>query len=81
MPTYDFIDEEGNIFERIMKISERDEFLAQNPNLKPAYISAPSIGDPVRLGVRKIDGGFKEVLQKVSEKTPGGRALTSTQNF
>ena len=26
---------------------------------------APSLGDPVRLGIRKIDGGFKEVLQRI----------------
>lgn len=26
---------------------------------------APPLGDPVRLGLRKIDGGFKEVLQRI----------------
>lgn len=26
---------------------------------------APAIGDPVRLGVRRIDNGFKEVLQRI----------------
>jgi putative FmdB family regulatory protein len=26
---------------------------------------APAMGDPVRLGIRKIDGGFKEVLQRI----------------
>jgi len=29
--------------------------------------------DPVRLGVRKIDGGFREVLSKINEKTAGSR--------
>jgi hypothetical protein len=29
------------------------------------------ICDPVRVGARKMDTGFKEVLQRVHEKTPG----------
>lgn len=27
-----------------------------------------NIGDPVRLGVRTIDNGFREVLSKIKEK-------------
>ena len=32
---------------------------------------APSLGDSIRMGLRKPDEGFKEVLQKIHEKTPG----------
>jgi len=38
----------------------------------------PSIGDPVRLGIRKPDNGFKEVLQKIHEGSPGS---TLNQKF
>jgi hypothetical protein len=31
----------------------------------------PMIGDPVNMGVTKRDSGFKEVLQKIHERTPG----------
>jgi putative FmdB family regulatory protein len=31
-------------------------------------IGAPAFGDPVRLGVRRVDDGFKEVLSKISER-------------
>lgn len=82
MPTYDFQDKQtGEIVTRIMKIADRDQFLLDNPNMEPYHGVAPSMGDPVRLGFRKIDGGFKEVLQKISERTPGGKALkgNSTQ--
>lgn len=71
MPTYTFRDKEtGEQFDRIMKIADREQFLADNPNLE-TIIGAPSIGDSVRLGVRKHDQGFKEVLQKIHSKTAG----------
>jgi hypothetical protein len=83
LPTYEFrYKDTGEVFERIMKISEKERFLEENPNVESWISSAPAMGDPVRLGVRKIDNGFKEVLQRVAEKTPGGKTLRdhSTQN-
>jgi putative FmdB family regulatory protein len=41
--------------------------------VEKVILTAPSLGDSVRLGVRRIDNGFKEVLQKVHETTPGSR--------
>lgn len=40
-----------------------------NIESEQVILGAPSLGDPVRLGVRKMDDGFREVLSKVSEKT------------
>ena len=71
MPTYVFRNKEtGEQFEKLMKISELDTFRAENPQLE-TVIQSPMICDPVRVGVRKMDTGFKEVLQRVHEKTPG----------
>ena len=39
--------------------------------VKKVMMTAPAIGDAVRLRIRRPDGGFKEVLQKIHEKTPG----------
>ena len=76
MPTYSFRNiKTGIIEEHIMKISELDAFKENNPHLERALVDAPSFGDPVRLGVRRIDNGFREVLSRVAEKTPGGKAL------
>lgn len=73
MPTYDFRDTNtGEVFTRIMKIADRDQYLIENPHIE-AVLSAPNLIDPVRLGVRKTDNGFKEVLQKIHEKTPGSQ--------
>lgn len=76
MPRYDFRNKEtGEITEATLKIAERDQFLADNPHLEPYITSPPSMGDPVRLGIRK-DKGFKEVLQKIHSRTPGSRLNT-----
>ena len=73
MPTYQFLNTEtGEETEVTMRISELDDYRAANPHLQ-TIISAPMICDPVRVGVRKMDSGFKEVLQKVHEKSPGSR--------
>lgn len=72
MPTYDFHDKNtGEVFSKIMKIADKEQYLIDNPHLEQTHTAAPSMGDPVRLGVRRIDNGFKEVLQRVHEKTAG----------
>lgn len=64
MPTYTFRNEETQEeFTTIMSLSEREEFLANNPHIKQC-LATPAFGDSVRLGVRKIDRGFNDVLQK-----------------
>ena len=76
MPTYTFKNlETGEFEEHVMKISELDSFKENNKHLERAIVDTPSFGDPVRLGLRKNDSGWKEVLQKVSERTPGGKTL------
>lgn len=67
MPTYTFRDENNNqqVIEKSMRISELDEFKLQNPHLTQLIVGAPAIGDPVRLGLKKPDAGFRDVLKNV----------------
>lgn len=70
MPTYNFENiETGEITQEVMKISERDVFLENNPQLKSVMLGAPAsvkaTGDRT-----KPPGGFKEVLSKISEANP-----------
>ena len=65
MPKYDFRHKEtGEILEKTLRISEKQEWLDANPEYEAVILGAPSLGDPVRLGLRKPDQGFREVLQK-----------------
>lgn len=79
MPTYEFRNKEtGNVTEVFMKIAEKDQYLTDNPHLEQTLTTAPAFtGDHITL---KKDSGFKEVLQKIHEKTPGSQLNTiSTQ--
>ena len=71
MPTYEFLDTEtGEEFEVFMKISERDEYLKNNPHIQP-ILSAPAIVSGVSTSKQnRVPDGFKEVLSKVAEKHP-----------
>ena len=73
MPVYDFINRTtSEVVEKIVSISDYDEFLINNPDLTRYYGNQVNpIADPVRLGRKKIDNGFKEVLQKIHERTAG----------
>ena len=65
MPTYTFRNKDTEeIFDKIMSWDSREEYLKENPNLE-VIIGAPAMGDVVRLGIRKPDQGFNEVLSKI----------------
>lgn len=65
MPTYSFRNKEtGEVYDELMSMSRRESYLLENPHLEQ-IIGSPAIGDPVRLGVRTIDDGFREVLSKI----------------
>lgn len=70
MPTYEFRNKEtGEVTEVFMKMSAKDQYLIDNPHLEQTMTQAPAFsGDHITL---KKDNGFKEVLQKIHERTPG----------
>lgn len=77
MPLYDFRHiETGETIERQMKISEKDDWLKENPMYAQTILGAPGIGDPIKLGIRKPDQGFREVLQKAKAAHPLGNINT-----
>lgn len=67
MPTYTFRDKNTeDIFDKIMSWDARQKYLEENPNLE-VVMGAPAMGDSVRLGIRRNDDGFREVLSKISK--------------
>jgi len=66
MANYTFFNTETNREEDLsMPISELDEFKARNPHMQQIIKTAPAIADPTRLGLKKPDAGFRDVLKKV----------------
>lgn len=71
MPTYTFKDNiTGAIFDKIMPMSEREKYLAENPHYEQLIVNPFAIGDSIRLGVRKPDDGFRDVLREVRKHHP-----------
>ena len=66
MPNYTFKDNAtGEIVQLFMKISERDEYVKNNPHMTQQITGAPAIGDSVRLGLRHHDSNFNDVLKNI----------------
>lgn len=80
MPTYEFRNKvTGEVTEHVMRIAELDGFKESNPHLERYITSAPAFaGD--HISIRK-DTGFKEVLQRIHEKTPGSRLDKSSSQL
>jgi len=76
MPYYIFRDiNTEETFEKLMKISELDQYKLDNPHLQTVP-QAPGFSDPVRLGRMKPSDGFRDVLQKVKQGSPRSRINT-----
>lgn len=60
-----------------MPYSAISNYLNDHPDVLRYYGpgTAPSIGDAMRMGIRRIDNGFRDVLTNIAEKTPGGQGL------
>lgn len=79
MPTYEYqCSACDGKFESIHRINDRKApeadacpICATMGTVKQATLTAPTLGDPVRLGFTRTDGAIKEVLQKIHEKSPG----------
>lgn len=82
MPTYSFRNKKtGETFDQFMSMIAREEFLKENPDLEQTLTSAPAFtGDHIS-AVQKYDTGFKEVLQRIHEKTPGSRLDKSSSQL
>jgi len=68
MPTYTFENTEtGEVFDKILKMSEKDDFLKSNPNLKSIIAGINIVAG---VGGMKTDSGWKENLSRIAEAHP-----------
>ena len=71
MPTYSFFNTEtGEEFEIIMRISERDQFMVENPHIQPIIHAPALVTGSSTSKQNRVPDGFKEVLSKVAEAHP-----------
>jgi len=87
MPTYEYqCSACEHYFTKFLSISEMKTPESEAcPNcgenkVEKVMFGAPSFGDPVRLGIRRPDGGFKEVMQKI-EQNNRNNSLSKNSSF
>ena len=73
MPIYPLKNTETDeIFEKVMKIAEYEQYLIDNPHIKRYYTDTASIGDAVRLGIRQPPADFqKYIIGRMKDSIPG----------
>lgn len=52
-------------FEVTLKYSELETYLKENTHIQQIFTKFPGTGDSVRLGIRKPDDNFRDVLRNV----------------
>jgi hypothetical protein len=77
MPTYQFKNTKTDeVIEKVMKMSEHDQWLADNPDFIRHHTTAPLLGDPIRMGITKPPSDFqKHIIGKV-QNMPGASIST-----
>ena len=69
MPLYEFVDNSTQeVFQKMMSISAMEQYLEENPNISIHFSAPPAIGDTVRLGLRKPDQNFRDMLKHISKR-------------
>jgi hypothetical protein len=82
MPTYRFLNNDTGVeYVEFLSITEREEYLNNNPNIVQLLNGAPSIGDSVRLGLRKPDNGFRDKLREMKKIHSKGLTRSTINTF
>ena len=79
MPTYRFVNENGEEFEEFMTISNLDVYLNEHPNLTQLVNGAPAISSGRGMG--KPDQGFRDLLKDMKKKHSGGFTRSTINTF
>jgi hypothetical protein len=82
MPTYKFKNNDTREqYEEFMSISALDVYLQENTNVTQLVNGAPAIGDSVRLGLRKPDSSFRDILKNVKKEHSKGMTRSTVNTF
>ena len=68
-------------YEEFMSISSLLVYLKENPSLEQLVNGFPGIGDTIRLGMKKPDNGFREILRRIKKGNGKGFSRSSINTF
>lgn len=71
MPTYNFKhNETGEVIELFLKLSEREDWLKNNPDWSTTILSAPGVTSGNTSALKMAGDGWKEVQNRVKSGLP-----------
>jgi len=71
MPIYQYKNEEtGEVSDKFMSIADMEQFEIDNPHMKK-MIQPVAFGDSARLGIRKTDDNFNDLMKTIKKGNPG----------
>ena len=77
MPSYEFKNTKtGEVVEKFCSVSVRDEMIASGEWEMFHSGTTATIGDPVRMGMKKPDSNFRDRLKEIQKAHPRGRVNT-----
>lgn len=72
MPVYTFHNKDTDEqWTDTLSIAERDAFLASHPNVQQLIVSAPAFASVERLGIKKPDREFRDMVKYIKKRNPG----------
>lgn len=78
MPTYSFKNTTTNeCWSDTMSIASKEQYLKDNPHIVQEITTAPALGDSVRLGIRRIDNDFRDVLRNIKKAHPLSKGVNT----
>lgn len=82
MPTYGFKDTHTDqVFEKYFSISERAEYLTQNPHIVYFPVIPQKVVDSVRMGRKKPDSNFRDLLKTIKGRAEKGISRSTINTF
>jgi hypothetical protein len=83
MPFYDFKNTQtGEVREnQMMSVSAMEKFLEDNPDWVIQLTGSIPIGDPVRMGMKKPDDGFRDLLKHMKNHRLNNRKGSTLNTF
>ena len=78
MPIFELKDTNTNeVFEKFCSIKEYEEYMKENPHIQRHFSSMTMFIDEVKLGRKRPDGGWFDVLDKIKRNNPHHRMSDS----
>lgn len=78
MPSYSVLNKTtGETTVEVMSYAQLEKHLKKHPHLEQVITHAPALGDPIRMGQRKPEQGFRDLLKDIKKKA-GRRATINT---